>query len=119
MSIDAVLAELDGDESVIESYVLVRELRLVLEVGHDFFHPIVKIKVYRSNALPATPFHFNVSHYVHTPEQAAPYMTSRTSDDSEAAAIRRAISTTTSFLKMAIRNGHEPQESWLVANKDF
>lgn len=119
MSVDAVLKSLDENEEAMESYVLVRELKVLLDIDHEHFHPTVRIKIYRSNALPSQPFHFQVSHLVHTPDQASPYLTSRSFAETEVDAIDRAISTTTSFLKTAIRNGHEPSGDWLVKNEGF
>ncbi len=118
MSIDEVIAVLDKNDEVMESYVLLREIKLCLDVGDDF-HPFIKVKIYKSSAIKPA-YHFSVSHYVHTPDQVAPYITSRPYADSEEAAIQQAISTTTSFIKTAIKAGHEPSESWLVPNdNDF
>lgn len=119
MSIEKIVEMLDRDEEVLESYVLVREVKVLLQLGHPHFHPTIRIKLYRSNVVAGQPYHFEVSHYSHTPTQAGPYMTSRSFAESEDGAIRRAISTTTSFLKAAIREGLEPTERWLVANEDF
>lgn len=119
MSIEQVFELLDKDDEVLESYILVREMKVLLRLGHPHFHPTIQIKIYRSNVVQSQPYHFEVSHYVHTPSQASPYMTSRTFAESEGEAIRRAISATTSFLKAAIREGKEPSESWLVPNEDF
>lgn len=119
MSVEDAVEVLDEDDEVMESYVLLREIKAYLDVGHDSFHPRIKIKIYKSNVIPSAPFHFEVSHNVHTPEQASPYYPSRTSCESEREAIRQAISTTTSFIKGALRVGHEPSENWLVPNDDF
>jgi hypothetical protein len=88
-------------------------------VGYDSFHPKIKIKIYMSGVIPNTPFHFEVSHHAHTPEQAGPYHPSRTSAETESEAIRQAISTTTSYIESAIQNGHEPSSNWLVPNDNF
>lgn len=119
MSIDNVIEALDGTGEVAESYVLLREIKVLLNVGHDHFHPHIKIKIYKSSVIVHMPYHFDVSHHIHTPEQAGPYYPSRTSAESEKEAIAQAISTTTSFLKSAIRAGKEPTERWLVRNEDF
>jgi len=119
MPVEDAVKVLDEDDEVNESYVLLREIKAYLDVGHDFFHPRIKIKIYISNVTPSAPFHFEVSHNVHTPKQAGPYYPSRTSFESKCEAIRQAISTTTSFIKDALRAGHEPSENWLVPNDDF
>lgn len=119
MSIDDVIQTLDENNEVIESYVLLREIKAGLNVGHPSFHPFIRIKIYKSNVLPATSFHFEVSHNVQTPEQISPYYPSRTSSDSEAEAISQAISTTTNFIKSALSKGHEPADKWLIPNEYF
>lgn len=119
MHVDTVLQELDRNREVTEAYVLLRELRLFLDVGHDCFHPELVVKIYKSTALEQHPYHFRVSHNVQTPQQAGPYYPSRTCFESEEEAIDQAISTTTSFITSAIEAGHEPSESWLIRNELF
>ena len=119
MSTEEIVEFLEKESDILESYVLVRELKLLLDVGHDHFHPTVRVKIYRSSVLSGQPYHFEVSHHVHTPSQAGPYYPSRTFSESETSAIERAITTTMSFLKSAIREGLEPSDSWLVPNEDF
>lgn len=118
MSIDKVIETLDENDEIAESYVLLREMKLYLDVSNDF-HPCIKIKIYKSSSISGAPYHFEVSHHVHTPEQAGPYFPSRTFAESESEAIRQAIHTTTTFIKSAIRAGHEPQDNWLVPTDDF
>lgn len=118
MNTDDVVQLLDESDEILESYVMIREIQAYLDVGYDNFHPVIRIKIWKSNATNAY-YHFTVSHYVHTPLQAGPYMTSRASEDSEEAAIVSAISTTTSFLVSAISQEHEPEPSWLVPNESF
>ena len=119
MSVDKIAEFLDGETEVSESYVLLRELKVLLNVGAEFFHPSIKIKVYRSNVIQGQPYHYEVSHHVHTPSQAGPYYPSRTCAESETGAIRQAINNTTSFIKIAIGEGKKPSENWLVPNEDF
>lgn len=116
---EEIVKQLKKHSEVVEGYVLIRELSVFLEVGHDFYHPDVKIKIYLSTTSPTQPYTFDVSHYVHTPTQAGPYVTSRVNASTEEEAINMAISTTTSFLKDAIRADHEPDDDWLVENKNF
>ena len=119
MSIDQAIKTLDENHEVMESYVLLREIKTYLDVGHDHYHPEIKIKIYKSSALPNSPYHFEVSHHIHTPEQSSPYYPSRTACETEREAIEQAISTTTSFIKSALRVGHDPEDSWLVVNRRF
>ena len=119
MSDDEMLELLANERAVGESYVLLRELKLYLEIGHESFHPCIRVKLWKSRALPEYPYHYTVSHYVHTPVQAGPYHPSCTEFASEAEAIRAAISNTIAFLQPGIREGHEPEDRWLVPNDDF
>lgn len=90
-----------------------------MDVGDPLFGPPIKVKIWKSDVIPQYPYHFTVSHYVHTPIQASPYMTSMSQAQSESEAIRNAISRTTDFLKQAIAKGHKPSDDWLVPNEDF
>ena len=119
MKTEEVVDYLDEHSEIAESYVLIREIKAYLDVGHDRFHPCVKIKIYRTRLNGMDLFDFSVSHHVHGPEQAGPYTPSRTTEDSERIAIDRAISTTTAFIKSNIQAGHTPSEDWLVQNEFF
>jgi len=119
ISAEDVLEILDGEEHVLESYVLVRHLKLYLDFKCEFFNPRIEIKIWRSWVQSRYQYHFTVSHHAHTPSQAGPYFPSRTCYESEASAIRQAISTTTSFIDGAISEGHKPSEKWLVPSEDF
>jgi len=119
MSVDSAIKVLDENNEVIESYVLLREIKAFLDVGHDSFNPKIAIKIYKSSVSPSATYHFDVSHHVHTPEQAGPYLPSRSSCESEREAIKQAIYTTTSFIKSALLVGHKPSETWLIPNDEF
>ncbi|UXE62709.1 MAG: hypothetical protein KA717_08265 [Woronichinia naegeliana WA131] len=119
METDDVIALLDKHEYIAESYVLIRELKIFLNVGVNYFHPKIRIKIWKSNVMLKEPYHFTVSHNVRTPTQAAPYYPSITQAATESEAIRSAISATTKFLVSAIDGGHEPSDDWLVPNDDF
>ncbi|MFZ5466610.1 MAG: hypothetical protein ACOZAI_05045 [Pseudomonadota bacterium] len=117
MSIDNVISALDRESDVSESYVLIREIKAFLDV--EGFSPLIRIKIYQSSVHPDFPYHFDLSHYVHTPVQAAPYYPSRTMFETETVAISQAIRALTSFMESAISAGHEPSEDWLVPNEEF
>ncbi len=119
MNIDEIIELLDKNTEVLESYVLVREIKMHLNVEYENFHPLLKIKIYKSSVILNSDFHFEVSHYVHTPVQAAPYRTSRANYESEQLAIQQAIMTTTTFIYKAIEKGYEPSEEWMVPNESF
>lgn len=119
MSVDDVVWVLKENSEVLEFSVLIREVKLLLNLGHDLFHPELKIKIYKSTAIPDTPFHFELSHHVFTPMQTAPLSPSQTSYGSEREAIQQAIATTSSVIKAALGAGHKPSRNWLVRNEQF
>lgn len=55
-----------------------------------------------------------VSHAIHTPLLAAPYITSLPLADDPPSALRRAVFGLTDDYRAAVMAGHEPQEQWLV-----
>ncbi|MCW8899252.1 MAG: hypothetical protein OQK95_01085 [Gammaproteobacteria bacterium] len=117
MSVEDVIAQLDSHSEVLESHVLLREIKMELDIGE--YQPLIKIKIYKSSLVKGNPYHFEVSHHVHTPEQMSPYFPSRTSFSSEKEAIDKAITSTTSCLKDAINKGHNPEDEWLIENENF
>jgi hypothetical protein len=119
METDDVITLLDRHKYIVESFVLVRELKIFLNLGPDFFHPKIRIKIWKSSVNSREPYHFTVSHNVRTPTQASPYYPSITQATTESEAIKSAISATTSFLVGAISGGHKPSDDWLVPNEDF
>ncbi len=116
---DEVLNYIKNNGHVIESYVLVRELKVFLDVGHEDYHPKVKIRIWLGSQSSDSPFCFELSHNVKTPSQFAPYYPSRTNYASEEQAIHQAITALKDFLISAIENGEEPSDDWLVPDKDF
>lgn len=119
MKTDEVIALLDTNKYVAESYVLIRELKIFLNVGSNVFNSCIRIKIWKSSVSSREPYHFTVSHHVRTPTQAIPYYPSITQASTESEAINQAISSTTAFLVSAIQEGHQPSDDWLIANEDF
>lgn len=117
MSVEDVIEQLDSHDEVLESYVLLREIKMYLDIGE--YQPLIKIKIYKSSFIDGNPYHSEISHHVHTPEQMSPYFPSRTSFSSEKEAIDKAISSTTRCLKDAIDKGHNPEDEWLIVNENF
>ena len=117
MSLEDIIEQLDDHNEVLESYVLLREIKMYLNIGE--YQPQINIKVYTSSIIEGNPYHFDVSHHVHTPEQMSPFFPSRTSFSSEKEAIDQAIFSTTSILKDAINKGHDPEDEWLIVNENF
>ena len=117
--VSGIISMLAKRDDVYESDVLIREVRVLLEIGAEHFHPKLRVKIYRSDAHPEYPFTFEASHHVKTPNEGMPYRTSDTMCRTEGEAIAKAIETTSRTLQMAIRSGHEPHSSWLVPDPDF
>ncbi len=63
--------------------------------------------------------HFETSHFIHAPNKAGAYTTSRTSESTEEIALERAISTITEPYDSAISEGYIPSADWLVKNDFF
>lgn len=119
MSVDDVAWILGENSEVMESYILIREIKLLLEVGHDSYHPEIRIKVYKDSVEPDKPFHVELSHQAQTPGRAAPETSARSFHGTEREAIRQAVSDTAGPIREAIQAGHTPEQSWLVANSAF
>ena len=113
------LEQISKNSYVMEGYVLLRELKLYLDVGHDSYHPNAKVRIWLGTAPRDFPFSFELSHHVKTPKQAGPYHPSCVNFASEKEAIDAAISALTSFLTGPIRDGVEPSDDWLVPNERF
>ncbi|MEY8213045.1 MAG: hypothetical protein RPR97_01040 [Colwellia sp.] len=117
MSVDKIIKLLDSIDDVLESYVLKTEIEMYLDF--DDFNPEIKVKIYKTSTHDDNPYKFSVSHHARTPIQAAPYFPSTIFFSSEEEAIKGAISSTTRYIKMAISEGHEPEDEWLVLNDQF
>jgi hypothetical protein len=79
--------------------------------------PEITIRLY-------APYHgtgigFEQSHFIHTPEQGGPYETSRPWNDNIYAALNQVIHGLTFHYLSSVRNGHTPDDSWLVPNPNF
>lgn len=77
----------------------------------------ITIRLYRK--LDSSGYFFDQSHYIATPLQGTPYVTSRPWNDSEAAAINQVVSAMNEHYSAALGKGHKPDESWLALNKHF
>jgi hypothetical protein len=113
-----VLDQLVINRYVCEGYVLVRELRILLETGYDHWNPAIKIKIWFGPDSSHMPYSFELSHHFHGPEQMGPYYPSLNSFDSEHEAINRAIHAVTSF--MPSPESHPVfDEAWLAPNPNY
>lgn len=61
-------------------------------------------------------FNFHLSHLIKAPGQATVYTPNGLRGEYEAYTLHSAISALTSFYSVAVKEGHEPSESWLVEN---
>ena len=119
LSTDELLKAIEQRGAVADIRVLVREFTCRLYVGHDSYRPTIRIKIYLVNSGMSGSYHFDVSHFVHTPVQASAYFHTRTEAYSELAAIDIALSSARNYFQAAIREGHDPDDSWLIPNTDF
>src|SRR5688572_23289541 len=62
---------------------------------------------------------FEQSHYMSSPTQGSPYVTSRPHNSDEADALHQAVRGFTTYYDEAIAEGHSPNENWLVRNDRF
>jgi hypothetical protein len=81
----------------------------------------VRARIYQwvAPAALAGSYTFKTSHYMHTPNEAAPYMTSARIAESVAEALHRATDSVTMFYRLAVKAGKQPHDSWLVPNEHF
>ncbi len=104
---------------VIEGYEVVKEVKFYL----DGLSTAIKIKVSKvhipSNSSLDGKYQYELSHHIHTPTQAGPYMTSRPWGDTIENAISDAISGLEMYRSAAISAGHVPSDAWLVLNEDY
>lgn len=59
------------------------------------------------------------SHFLHSPAQFGPYVADSAYGHSEEDALLEAVKPFTTFYEYAIREGHTPEEAWLVPNESF
>ncbi|GKW33876.1 MULTISPECIES: hypothetical protein [Pectobacterium] len=59
-------------------------------------------------------YRFELSHYIHTPEQLGPYRPSRSGGDDREYALYRAVTAITFYYDLAIGKGHKPSAEWIV-----
>jgi hypothetical protein len=104
-----------SSDHITEPKYLVREYRFYLgQLG-----PIT-IRVWKTReSYGDCTFTFTQSHYIKTPTQAGPYMTSAPFGETEERAINRAVQGFLTWYTGAIHEGHEPDESWLVPSEHF
>lgn len=109
--------ELASNENILEAYVLVREVKILLQFDDADFQPTIRVKIYTNIPGVTHPYYFEVSHAVRTPISGA-YMPNP-GVYSEEQAVSTAVSAISRMVNDAIRAGHEPNDSWLKPVSDF
>lgn len=107
---------IDQYEDIAEILKLVSEYKIIFS---EMEQPVF-IKIFKSSKYGV--YFFEQSHFVHTPDQAGPYITSTNYGPDEKTALRRAMQGFKTFLYIAIKNlkeGEGPDPKWLVKNPNF
>ena len=112
-----ILEVVESSKYVLESEILVREVKITLNI--ECLNPTVGIKVWLISGLEGAEYTYTLSHYFKTPTQISAYRPGSRSHSTEQSTIEAAISALTMHYPEAINNGHEPDESWLIANPDY
>ena len=73
-----------------------------------------KVTVRLARLMTSNRTRFETSHVVKTPIQGAPYYTNEWIGEYPAHALRKAVRSLTLYFRMAMNEGHTPQEAWLV-----
>jgi hypothetical protein len=99
---------------IIEAYKNVGEYRFWVELPTA---GSVQVKIRIDQDLNGY-FYFDLSHYMQTPQQAAPYVTSRNRADTLEQALGDGLNSLFCFYDQAVSRGENPSPSWFVASKD-
>lgn len=79
--------------------------------------PFITIRLYAS--IDGVGVVFEQSHFIQIPGHIERYRTSIGSAETEAAALHQAVSGFTMYYDIAMRDGHSPDDSWLIPNPNF
>lgn len=74
--------------------------------------PRVKIRLHRA----PNGFWYSQSHFILTPTQTRPHITTRSSGEDENEALRKAVWDLLNWYQGAVEGGSQPDDSWLVRN---
>jgi hypothetical protein len=77
----------------------------------------ITIRLYRS--LERNWIEYDQSHFIHTPVQIDAYQPSTPFGDDEGEALHTVVFSLTQWYEQAVREGHEPNDSWLEKNPHF
>ena len=115
MAFDDTTEVLKRHNETLEQCILVREVKLRLrsiesvQITIRIWFDIEQRDQYR----------FDLSHYVHSPVQAGPYIPSAPWCPTEALALEGGIEALTNWVESGQKEGHEPSPSWLIPAHDF
>ena len=115
-----ILSHISAQHPTIENYVLIRELKLFLALGQEA-PPEVNVRIWQSRVAVGLPYSYELSHYVHTPMQADPYIPGYKFYQSELDAIDAALMALTTHITEAISRGLKttPTNNWVVLNPRY
>lgn len=105
----------EGSESITELNVLVGEYSFVVRGAMT-----VRVKIwYTSTSYGGDHYFFTQSHFFHGPNQMDAYVTSAPFSSSEEGALRKAMTTLTSFYPPKGKYDDVDQSQWFVENKNY
>ncbi|HUT53686.1 MAG TPA: hypothetical protein VM658_09860 [bacterium] len=106
-------------ESALEGESITEPIQLLSEFEFHVGELTTPIRIKLFRRIGGKEVWFRQSHFIHTPSQFDPYMTSLPFADDEAYALHRAVDSIVSYYEAAIKDGHTPDEKWLVPNEGF
>ncbi|APC16299.1 hypothetical protein BLL42_11375 [Pseudomonas frederiksbergensis] len=112
-----ILQLLESNLYVLESEVLVREIKVTLSI--ESLNPTVGIKIWLEQTIDGPTYTYTLSHYFKTPTQAGAYVPGSRTHSTEKATLQAALSALTMHYPEAILKKHEPDESWLIPNQYY
>lgn len=95
------------------SDILVDGLEYSFRLGE--LSPRVKIRLHRA----PSGFWYSQSHFIMTPTQSRPHMSTRSWAEDEYEALRKAVWDLLNWYQGAVGGGSQPDDSWLVRNNFF
>ncbi len=119
MNEDQIIEYLSGKKALIDPCVLVREVKATLDIGQPYFHPSIRIKLWKDGQQPTHPYSFTLSHYANTPAHEGQYRPTANPFATETEAISMALHSLLNFISLAIEQGHTPTDKWLEINPEY
>jgi len=111
--LDELIKEFGKNDQISDQRILLYECHFRL----GKLTPNIKVRIFYIIGYPESYF-YDQSHFIQTPIQVSLYSPSSFAS-SPRMALNGAIESLQSFYNAAIREGHVPDDNWLVANEDF